>query len=476
MDQKNRHPKAPSKNYNKHIQTPRSNSNSYSGSNSYSYSDPNSNNPGSISNHLGSSFNQHLGYNSNNYNPGSISNTVDSPTANSNNSGDNFDYNSNNMSFRIYSPQPSGSPHGGGSPFLPGHSPINRKRPSIHDNLTTTTPSGLNFLLPSASNALRSPHGSIEQNISYTRGYSGERFSLNDSPLGLTPGKSLPNSPYQHQEQSHSDLLNHHQQQQQQSQDHHLQQQQQDSSDEDDRFLRLAREALVATAKGVKRQGGEIGADDLLMIDPTIQDLLRRLQYAASPHGNPIKKSDGIKANQKGQLMIQSFYEQFPNLSNDIFTNNQHLSLNSNERARTPPSEVHPSNRENSGWNFLIGEPIQFKNDPIHKKDTAPEPSELKVKPGGFSKKAKHDRKFLCDKCSMSFRRSSDLKRHEKQHLSIPPNICDLCGKGFARKDALKRHMGTLTCKRNADKKLYVDNLQYLTKDSDDDDNLASYK
>lgn len=65
----------------------------------------------------------------------------------------------------------------------------------------------------------------------------------------------------------------------------------------------------------------------------------------------------------------------------------------------------------------------------------------------------------------MTFRRSSDLKRHAKQHLDVPANICQLCGKGFARKDALKRHMGTLTCKRNANKKLYVDNLAFLNSD-----------
>lgn len=420
--------------------------------------------------------NRHSRPPSNNYNP----------SANHSTNYNSSNNQSGNMSFRIYSPQPPGSPHGAGSPFLPGQSPISKKRPSINDNLTTTTPSGLNFLLPSASNTLRSPHGSIEQNISYTRGYNSDRFSLNNSPPALTPGKSLPNSPYQHQETSHSDLIQHqhqqhqHQLHQSQTQNQNQQNQQpQDSSDEDERFLRLAREALVATAKGVKNQSGEIGVNDLLMIDPTIQDLLRRLQYAASPHGNPIKKSNTIKANENGQLMIQSFYQQFPNLSNDIFTNNQHLSLNSNERVKTPPSEVHPSNRENSGWNFLIGEPITFKNDPINKKDSTPpqlEPTDAKIKGGGISKKIRSDRKFLCDKCSMSFRRSSDLKRHEKQHLTIPPNICELCGKGFARKDALKRHMGTLTCKRNADKKLYVDNLQYLTKDSDDEDaNLQPY-
>lgn len=58
-------------------------------------------------------------------------------------------------------------------------------------------------------------------------------------------------------------------------------------------------------------------------------------------------------------------------------------------------------------------------------------------------------RNYKCSNCGISFKRSSDLKRHEKIHLKVPPNICPLCHKGFARKDALKRHVDTLTCKRN---------------------------
>lgn len=58
-------------------------------------------------------------------------------------------------------------------------------------------------------------------------------------------------------------------------------------------------------------------------------------------------------------------------------------------------------------------------------------------------------RNYKCKDCGMGFKRSSDLKRHEKIHLKVPPNICPLCRKGFARRDALKRHVNTLTCKRN---------------------------
>lgn len=218
-------------------------------------------------------------------------------------------------------------------------------------------------------------------------------------------------------------------------------------SDEDERFLRLAREALVATATGTGS------------IDPTIQDLFRRLQYASSPHGNPIKRSERIKANDKGQLMIQGFYQQFPDLSNDVFMDGN---VNNNN------SFNHPSNSKSDDWNFLVD-----KSNPFHSESLLLQqiPTERKLSLSSSSEdpiinkssdSLSESRKFLCAKCSMSFRRSSDLKRHEKQHLKIPPNICRLCGKGFARKDALKRHMGTQTCKRNAEKSLYLDNLDFL--------------
>lgn len=196
-------------------------------------------------------------------------------------------------------------------------------------------------------------------------------------------------------------------------------------ADEDARFLRLAHEALVATTKETN-----------LIVDPTIQDLLRRLQYALSPHGNPIKLSESIRANENGQLMIQNFYEGFPNLSNDIFTG----------------STNHPSNPESSGWNFLLDKEGRHKQ-----RSESPEADDYSDSPQETG-----DRKFPCKDCPMSFRRSSDLKRHEKQHFKIPAHICPQCGKGFARRDALKRHMGTQTCKRNADKNLYLGNLDYL--------------
>lgn len=197
-------------------------------------------------------------------------------------------------------------------------------------------------------------------------------------------------------------------------------------SDEDSRFLRLAHEALVATT-----------ADSKLVVDPTIQSLLARLQYILSPHGNPIKRSENINSDDHGQLMIQNFYKGFPDLSNDIFS-----------KDNDPPQPQQEDKSE--AWDYLIDR--AGKN----------------IDPGGDQMLDTGDsrpRKFPCLNCSMLFRRSSDLKRHERQHYVTPANICNQCGKGFARKDALKRHVGTLTCKRNADRGLYRSNLSLVKRE-----------
>ncbi|CUM45392.1 uncharacterized protein AC631_05187 [Debaryomyces fabryi] len=274
--------------------------------------------------------------------------------------------------------------------------------------------------------------GAVEPNLSYTRSYS----ALNDYLLA----SKAPSSASMLRSQSHNE------------------------SDEDERFLRLAREALVATATAAKNNS------DGLLVDPTIHDLLTRLQYVSSPHGNPIRRSDKIRANENGQLMIQDFYQNFPNLSNDIFSENKFGGADILDHQHQRPE---PHSARNEDWNFLIGEPLHLElkeSRAAHNQEQtiphATDENSTSVLSDNSqldkSGKEDEDRKFLCSKCTMSFRRSSDLKRHEKQHLSIPPNICELCGKGFARKDALKRHSGTLTCKRNADRKLYVENLNYL--------------
>ncbi|KAK5725932.1 hypothetical protein LTR15_004122 [Elasticomyces elasticus] len=56
------------------------------------------------------------------------------------------------------------------------------------------------------------------------------------------------------------------------------------------------------------------------------------------------------------------------------------------------------------------------------------------------------ERPFKCDKCSQSFNRNHDLKRHKRIHLEVKPYPCATCDKSFSRKDALKRHILVKGC------------------------------
>ncbi|WVO16396.1 hypothetical protein L204_104071 [Cryptococcus depauperatus] len=64
-----------------------------------------------------------------------------------------------------------------------------------------------------------------------------------------------------------------------------------------------------------------------------------------------------------------------------------------------------------------------------------------------FGKQPIQDRPFKCDKCTQSFNRNHDLKRHKRIHLSVKPFGCEKCGKTFSRKDALRRHWLVKGCK-----------------------------
>ncbi|CAH6723544.1 hypothetical protein CLIB1444_16S01178 [[Candida] jaroonii] len=220
-------------------------------------------------------------------------------------------------------------------------------------------------------------------------------------------------------------------------------------SEEDERFFKLAKEALVHTANVTQKN-----------VDPTLNDLFKRLQYVSSPHGNPIKSGENIKVNDNGQLMIHEFYDNFPNFNNNVFErSNGLIGENPLKNLGIAPQPNDSSNKipENiSNFPNVNNLPNNLQNPNLNDLPNFNRPMQL-----DFNKN-EEERKYECLKCSMNFKRSSDLKRHEKQHLSIPPNICEFCGKGFARKDALKRHVGTATCKRNAEKKLYIDNLEFL--------------
>jgi len=51
------------------------------------------------------------------------------------------------------------------------------------------------------------------------------------------------------------------------------------------------------------------------------------------------------------------------------------------------------------------------------------------------------ERPYACDKCSSSFSRKHDLRRHEKLHTGVRPYVCKICNRSYTRPDALARHL-----------------------------------
>ncbi|RKP32191.1 hypothetical protein METBISCDRAFT_29734 [Metschnikowia bicuspidata] len=271
------------------------------------------------------------------------------------------------------------------------------------DSLPTHAP------MPNSFNFLQRHSPVVEHNVSYARSGALQHPQLVPTGLDLLAPTNLQD------QQNHQTMVH-------AGPDMPLGAQINGDMDEDARFIRIADDALVATSTEFN-----------LIVDQNIQDLLVRLRYVLSPHGNPIHSAENIHANENGQLMIQQFYKDFSNLRNDIFDG----SFEAAPRNRRPNTK--------NDWDFLLNKEspnATTENGDLHS-------------PSG-------ERKYPCEDCLRSFHRSSDLRRHVKQHFKIPANICAQCGKGFARKDALKRHLGTMTCKRNASKKLYRKNLDYL--------------
>lgn len=190
---------------------------------------------------------------------------------------------------------------------------------------------------------------------------------------------------------------------------------------QDSTFLHQAAEALI----------NESQYSD---IDPVINELLDRLDISNS------KQLKGLDLNNLTDI---------PRSKNEYFS--KALDVFRDERTDEPPSELADLNRyaitsrpdSSPPSKVKIEKTIQNKNTGItHEKGNS-----LKVD-------SKEERSYKCNDCPLAFFRSSDLRRHEKIHLPVFPNVCAQCGKGFARKDALKRHHNTLACKRNRNKLL----------------------
>lgn len=61
--------------------------------------------------------------------------------------------------------------------------------------------------------------------------------------------------------------------------------------------------------------------------------------------------------------------------------------------------------------------------------------------PPKLSAWARKQRKFKCELCPSSFKRSSHLTRHQLVHTGERPFACEQCDKAFSRHDKLKHHI-----------------------------------
>lgn len=200
------------------------------------------------------------------------------------------------------------------------------------------------------------------------------------------------------------------------------------------------------------------------LLSPGRSDIYTKQYHIHSPQ-------DSYHQNVGNPLIVPPFTEnplrnppnnlEFPQFSLDIFKTNQNL------QGQGYINHFVSNNRNTKGY-----EDEDAGNNSEEKEDYYGEEVDDLNFEGRQSRKnssSKNDRStsqvneneprnYKCQDCGISFKRSSDLKRHEKIHLKTPPNICPQCRKGFARRDALKRHIGTLTCNRN--RKRLIEKLQ----------------
>lgn len=190
-------------------------------------------------------------------------------------------------------------------------------------------------------------------------------------------------------------------------------------------FFRQAAEAIVATSLNAAN------------VDPTIRELLSRIKYV-NPSLPQAQAQVGQGTAGSEPAMDDGQVSESANDHNvlEFFTNPLHLNMAEH-------------NSTFAAMNEEISPPAKSR------KRSASEGLQTETK-GEGDRSSSDEKKYSCSKCKLEFRRTSDLRRHERTHLPVLPNICSQCGKGFARKDALKRHSNTLTCRRNRSKLLSI--------------------
>nr|XP_004177479.1 hypothetical protein TBLA_0A01605 [Tetrapisispora blattae CBS 6284]CCH57960.1 hypothetical protein TBLA_0A01605 [Tetrapisispora blattae CBS 6284] len=186
------------------------------------------------------------------------------------------------------------------------------------------------------------------------------------------------------------------------------------NSNENDVFFQRAMEALAVTS---------LNTDTL---DPVIKELLYRVRGISSDN------SALSVHNDTAQNSLGNSIHEYPTDSTSFQVQAMIDKMNTAENNKSLDNIYDVSN------NSMISTDSQYRSI-----DT----SQLNHALLGSSSQY-----VVCNKCDMEFTRQSDLKRHEKTHMSVGPHICSQCGKDFARKDSLKRHANTMQCKKNREK------------------------
>lgn len=253
---------------------------------------------------------------------------------------------------------------------------------------------------------------------------------------------------------------------------------------DEDVFFKQAAEAIVATSLNISN------------VDPTIQELLKRIKYNEIDFSALSHASQGLGDSQMHRDVSSTMFPNIgvvgtkthfdspvsPSSYVDELGSNSGSSPSHNESVTLIPSASSKRNQQDipredilstqSIFSSFMGGPGESNTLQEQPRLPQQQQQQQQVRSGsdeGNARKPKttkpkishnetSDKKYPCSQCDLVFFRSSDLRRHEKAHSLILPHICPQCGKGFARKDALKRHHDTLTCKRNRNKLMEITN------------------